>query len=168
MKTHMPWPNNLHQDGIMMPTTHANNHNLWSSRIFFFKDSHNKQQRNTPLENTHTHTHTEFFQNNRKSLTHSSSTTISQTLPQCMPSSVCLTSPGLTENPSPKLVVVLLSLLFFTEALMKKPSATHVPSNLPLKKTPLLLPVLRLLVKTPLLVLLVLLNCSTEEIGSVV
>jgi len=48
---------------------------------------------------------------------------------------------------------------------MKKPSATHVPSNLPLKKTPLLLPVLRLLVKTPLLVLL---NCSTEEIGSVV
>lgn len=51
---------------------------------------------------------------------------------------------------------------------MKKPSATHVPSNLPLKKTPLLLPVLRLLVKTPLLVLLVLLNCSTEEIGSVV
>ncbi len=51
---------------------------------------------------------------------------------------------------------------------MKKPSATNVPSNLPLKKTPLLLPVPRLLVKTPLFVLLVLLNCSTEEIGSVV
>ncbi len=143
MKTHMPWPNNLHQDGIMMPTTHANNHNLWSSRIFFFKDSHSKQQQqNTPLENTHTHTHTEFFQNKRKALTHCSSTTISQTLPQCMPSFFCLASPGLTENPSPKLVVVLLSLLHwssdketlsnpcpFKSATEENPSSSSCPSS---------------------------------------